>query len=378
MELTSQQREVVNFRPDGDLLVKGIPGSGKSLTIVKRAALLSQLKDIWGADPDVPRVRVFTYNRVLKEWIGFLARELGEDAPLMTTFHSWARAAMKEMRIKYSSNFDDDGAELLAAIEGGKDLPKAFQSHHVLVDEGQDLSLEALQVLKRSALTSFTIAADKAQNIYPTRFTWKSLGINVQGRSKSLSPSFRGTRQIAALAMDIIRNDPAVEAEEWIKQEDGVADGPMPEVYACGSWAVRDMVVERIIREARAANPRGTIAILHPRAKPIFAIAKGFGGRVLDNDNPDMVSPGVLASTIHRVKGLEFDTVIIEDVNEGVLPPSESTDGVLKEDLEETFRRLFYVAVTRARRRLAILCDPGKRSRYVDELDPQHFVARQC
>ena len=257
IKLTPQQREVVNYRPEGDLLVKGIPGSGKTLTIVKRAAVLSQLKELWGSDPEIPRVRVFTFNRVLKEWIGFLAQELGEDAPEMTTFHSWARAAMKAMRIRYTPEFDDDGDELLRAIESGSELPKAFQAYHVLIDEGQDLPQEALQVVKKSALTSFTIAANRAQNIYPTGFTWKRLGIKVQGRSKSLSPSFRGTRQIADLARDIIRHDPAVDSDEWIRQEDGAGDGPTPEVYMYSSWAARDSVIRQSsMRQRRRTHGR--------------------------------------------------------------------------------------------------------------------------
>jgi superfamily I DNA/RNA helicase len=377
-ELTPQQREVVNYRPDGDLLVKGIPGSGKTLTIVQRAAVLSQLKELWGSDPEIPQVRVFTYNRMLLEWISFLASKLGEDAPEMTTFHTWARSAMKAMGIRYTPDFDDDGAELLLAMESGTELPKKFYAYHVLIDEGQDLAPEALQLLKKCAQTSFTIAADKAQNIYRTGFTWKQLGIHVQGRSKSLSPSFRGTRQIAMLAADVIRHDPAVDAEEWIQQEDGAGDGPVPEVYYYGTWAGRDAVVKRIISEAKAANSRATIALLHPWARSVYGIAKAFGARVLDNNTPDMVTPGVLACTIHKAKGLEFDTVILEDANEGALPPAEPIDDSSPAELEERFRRIFYVAITRARRRLVIMCDRTKPSRYIKELDPKHFVSREC
>ncbi|HEX2766796.1 MAG TPA: 3'-5' exonuclease [Candidatus Limnocylindria bacterium] len=377
-ELTPRQKEVVNYRPEGDLLVKGIPGSGKTLTIVQRAALLSRMDGLWTSDPEVARVRVFTYNKMLLEWISFLSGRLGEEAPEMTTFHSWARATMKAMGVRYTPAFDDDGAELLGAIESGKELPAKSVAHHVLIDEGQDLTPEALQVLKKSALTSFTIAADKAQNIYPTGFTWKSLGIKVQGRSKSLNPSFRGSKQIALLAADIVRHDPAVDSEEWIKQEDGLGDGPVPEIYLYGSWPARDAVISQVISEAKSANRRATIALLHPRARPVWGIARQFGARILDNDTPDMVSPGVLASTIHRAKGLEFDTVVLEDANEGLLPPSESENGSSEKELEETFRRLFYVAVTRARRRLVIMCDRTKPSQFIKELDPQHFVMREC
>lgn len=378
LELTPRQKEVVNYRPEGDLLVKGIPGSGKTLTIVQRAALLSQMHDLWSSDPEVARVRVFTYNKMLLEWISFLAGRLGEAAPEMTTFHSWARATMKAMGVRYTPAFDDDGAELLRAIESGKELPAKSLANHVLIDEGQDLTPEALQVLKMSALTSFTIAADKAQNIYPTGFTWKRLGIKVQGRSKSLSPSFRGSRQIAMLAADVVRHDPAVDAEEWIRQEDGLGDGPVPEVYLYGSWTARDTVIAQVIGEAKAANRRATIALLHPRAKPVWGIARQFGARILNNDTPDMVSPGVLASTIHRAKGLEFDTVVLEDANEGLMPPPESENGASAKQLEEMFRRLFYVAITRPRRRLVIMCDKTKPSRFIKELDPKHFVMREC
>jgi superfamily I DNA/RNA helicase len=378
IELTVQQREVVNYRPEGDLLVKGIPGSGKTLTVVQRAAVLARMEGLWDSDADVPRVRVFTFNQVLLEWINFLANRLGEDAPEMTTFHKWARGAMRAMGLRYSPEFDDDGAELLLAMDGGRELPMSFKAQHVLVDEGQDLTPESLQVLKRSALTSFTIAADKAQNIYRSGFTWKKLGIKVQGRAKSLNPSFRGTTQIAELASDLIRRDPAVDAEEWIKQEDGIGDGPIPEVYTYTSWSGRDAVIARVIAEAKVANPRATIALLHPRKRPIWPIARQFGARILDNDTPDMVSPGVLACTIHRSKGLEFDTVVVVDANEGNLPPDKSNDGSSSAELEEMSRRLFYVAITRARRRLVIMCDRGKPTRYISELDPKHFTLREC
>ena len=81
---------------------------------------------------------------------------------------------------------------------------------------------------------------------------------------------------------------------------------------------------------------------------------------------------------MHTAKGLEFDTVILEDANEGALPPHETASGLSPAELDETFRRLFYVGVTRARRRLVIMCDAKKPSRFISEIDPKHYVLREC
>ena len=59
--------------------------------------------------------------------------------------------------------------------------------------------------------------------------------------------------------------------------------------------------------------------------------------------------------TMHAAKGLEFDTVIIPDLNEGICPHSRS----LKKPEEE--RRLLYVAMTRARKRLVLTCPERRR-----------------
>ncbi|MFO1488577.1 MAG: ATP-dependent helicase [Verrucomicrobiota bacterium] len=54
-------------------------------------------------------------------------------------------------------------------------------------------------------------------------------------------------------------------------------------------------------------------------------------------------------STIHQAKGLEFDTVFVIMLCDGLFPSERSLDSA---DGEEEERRLFYVAVTRARNEL--------------------------
>jgi DNA helicase II / ATP-dependent DNA helicase PcrA len=69
-----------------------------------------------------------------------------------------------------------------------------------------------------------------------------------------------------------------------------------------------------------------------------------------DADAVETASGRVTLMTIHNAKGLEFDTVVITGLEEGLFPHSRSDT---PEALEEE-RRLFYVGVTRARTRLVV------------------------
>ncbi len=77
--------------------------------------------------------------------------------------------------------------------------------------------------------------------------------------------------------------------------------------------------------------------------------------------------PAVVLSTLHASKGLEFDTVFLVDVNETVLPDKKA---VTEESLEEE-RRLFYVGMTRAKRRLFILHSGQIKNK---EMVPSRFI----
>ena len=70
---------------------------------------------------------------------------------------------------------------------------------------------------------------------------------------------------------------------------------------------------------------------------------------------------------MHSSKGLEYDRVIIIDANEGIMPYNKA---VTKADIEEE-RRLFYVAMTRAKEQL-IIC--SVRERYNKCLLPSRFL----
>lgn len=76
---------------------------------------------------------------------------------------------------------------------------------------------------------------------------------------------------------------------------------------------------------------------------------------------------GVLISTLHGVKGLEYDKVYILNVNEGSMPYKKA---VLEPAVEEE-RRLFYVGMTRARKELD-LC--YVRQQHEKKREPSRFL----
>jgi DNA helicase-2/ATP-dependent DNA helicase PcrA len=105
---------------------------------------------------------------------------------------------------------------------------------------------------------------------------------------------------------------------------------------------------------------------------------KGFLGRleelrtILTEGETDYRSKLIL-STIHSSKGLEYDTVYLMDVINGVFPGKiisyKTASPKEKRDYEEE-RRLFYVGITRARDRLNILRYSDRGSVFVSEIDP--------
>lgn len=79
----------------------------------------------------------------------------------------------------------------------------------------------------------------------------------------------------------------------------------------------------------------------------------------------------VILTTAHSSKGLEFDTVYIVDVADGLFPSVEYNDAILdsetySEYLEE--RRMFYVAMTRAKNSLNVFSIKGMNSLFCKEL----------
>lgn len=102
--------------------------------------------------------------------------------------------------------------------------------------------------------------------------------------------------------------------------------------------------------------------------KEWFEHIESYGKMLKEQNKKNGEKEGVNLMTMHAAKGLEFDTVFVIEANEGSCPYKKAT---ANEEIEEE-RRLFYVAMTRAKRKLVISYVKKKNGK---DLLPSRFVS---
>ena len=102
--------------------------------------------------------------------------------------------------------------------------------------------------------------------------------------------------------------------------------------------------------------------------KEWFEHIESYGKMLKEQNKKNGEKEGVNLMTMHAAKGLEFDTVFVIEANEGSCPYKKAT---ADEEIEEE-RRLFYVAMTRAKRKLVISSVKDKNGK---DLLPSRFVS---
>ena len=227
---------------------------------------------------------------------------------------------------------------------------------HVVVDEGQDLSPEAIRSLVGALQPGGTISffGDYHQQIYGQGLSWRRCGINVSSIDE-FRDNLRNTTQIARVAvamseMPHMRSD----SEDLIEPVEPKAAGPVPVLFRCRSEEAEIREVQRIASDQAES---GTVAVLARTWPDARAAVRGLrGARALtDASKSDWdPSPGVYYGTYHSAKGLEFSVVILPFATEGRLPNPQAVDAYGVDDAESRDGKLLYVAVTRARAELLV------------------------
>ncbi len=239
---------------------------------------------------------------------------------------------------------------------------------HIVVDEAQDLGVAELRFLAAiapSTLDALFFAGDLGQRIFQQPFSWSALGVDVRGRSSTLTVNYRTSHQIRRAADRLLPS--AVRDVDGDADERGrtvsVFNGPPPVIRQFDSEASEVTAVSDWIRRARADGVLPSEIGLFVRTRTELARARaaveaaGLSWLELSEHDQD-AGDRVLIGTMHLAKGLEFKAVAVMACDDGVLPLQSRLEAAADEteldDVYETERHLFYVACTRARDRLLI------------------------
>ena len=261
----------------------------------------------------------------------------------------------------------------------------------IVVDEAQDVSVAQLRFLAAIASSqgqtrpdSLFFAGDLGQRIFQPPFSWKSLGVDVRGRSRALKINYRTSHQIRAQA-DRLLGPEVSDVDGDVESRRGtvsVFNGPVPEVRSLGSeeeecetvaaW-LRERVIEGLAPHELGVFVRSADQI--ERACTAVTAA-GIAFRVLD-EHVETTSGLANVGTMHLAKGLEFRAVVVMACDDEVIPLQERVEAVTDDaDIEEVYdteRHLLYVACTRARDRLLVTsAEPA--SEFLDDLSGRMFA----
>ena len=250
-----------------------------------------------------------------------------------------------------------------------------------VVDEAQDISvpqLRFLSALSKGRPNSLFFAGDLGQRIFQQPFSWKALGVDIRGRSKTLRINYRTSHQIRMQADRLL--DPEISDvdgnTEKRKGTISVFNGPNPvieifdtpeeEIHAVAAW------ISRFQDEGLTPHEIGVFVRSKGELNRAVAAIKqaGLPFKILD-EKVETTHGHVAITTMHMAKGLEFRAVTVMACDDDIIPLQERIDTISDDaDLEEIYnteRHLLYVACTRARDYLMVSAvEPG--SEFLDDL----------
>ncbi|WP_037375206.1 UvrD-helicase domain-containing protein [Sedimenticola selenatireducens] len=251
-----------------------------------------------------------------------------------------------------------------------------------VVDEAQDISVSQLRFLAAlggKRLNSLFFAGDLGQRIFQPPFSWKALGVDIRGRSRTLHINYRTSHQIRMQA-DRLLGPEVSDVDGNTEERRGtvsVFNGPTPGIQILDTIEDERNTVSQWLTER---NSEGVL----PHEMGVFVRSDKELGRSLSavedaalpfkvlDEKLETTSGYLSISTMHLAKGLEFRAVVVMACDDEVLPLQQRIETVVDDsDLEEVYnteRHLLYVACTRARDHLLVTSvDPA--SEFLDDLN---------
>jgi mRNA-degrading endonuclease RelE of RelBE toxin-antitoxin system len=250
-----------------------------------------------------------------------------------------------------------------------------------VVDEAQDIGIPQLRffaALGGNRSNALFFAGDLGQRIFQHPFSWKALGVDIRGRSRTLRVNYRTSHQIRMQADRLLGPQVADVDGNVDDRRDTVSifNGPLPVIQvhpnnkaeneAVSAW-LSEHVKAGLAPHAFGVFVRSEAQL--PRARAAVEQA-GIPFKVLD-EHVETTSGFAAISTMHLAKGLEFRAVIVMACDDEIIPLQERIETVGDDaDLQEVYdteRHLLYVACTRARDYLLVTSvEPA--SEFLDDL----------
>lgn len=284
------------------------------------------------------------------------------------------KAYNAELKKQSAIDFDDMISSALSQLRNGNVKP---QWTDILVDEFQDISVARMNLLNelinKGERPKLTVVGDDWQSIY--RFSGGTLALITQFEKHhgshsltTLQKTFRYNNSIAKTAGEFVMQNP----EQYKKQIQAHHQAADSQVYLLDSnKAGIDECIAQVVSQIRMTDPNGTIAVL-ARYRYLLSNAKAkLAGETINNNQ------NIHYWTFHGAKGLEADYAIIVGFFKGKtgFPTEDKADSLIEALLPLTDgfknseeRRLLYVAMTRAKKKVYLIADAQAPSSFIEEL----------
>ena len=219
---------------------------------------------------------------------------------------------------------------------------------HIIVDEAQDLGVPELKMLATISPKSdeaLFFAGDLGQRIFQEPFSWLGLGVDIRGRSFTLTVNYRTSHQIRQtvdkLLPSAVRDVDGIEEDR--KSTVSIFNGPEPEIKLfedlnkeaeeLGLW-VYENIDEGLPPEEIGIFVRSVKELNRARA-----VAKSADQKVLElSDRVEDRTGRISIGTMHLAKGLEFKVVVVMACDDDVLPDQNRIETVADEvELDEVY-----------------------------------------
>lgn len=239
----------------------------------------------------------------------------------------------------------------------------------IIVDEAQDFGMRAFKLLRLLVdehENDLFIVGDAHQRIYGHKVVLGQCGINVKGRSKKLKLNYRTTDEIRKWAVALLAGEKIDDLDEGNDSHSdykSLYNGPKPEIKNFLEFNDELKYIHEYIEKIKKVDNESKICIVLRTQKLVDTYYDYFSSKdfqtlkISRNSKDDLSNTNVRIATMHRVKGLDFDHVIISSMNKGIVPleTSEISDEELinKEYLQKE-KSLVFVAATRAKKSLLV------------------------